>query len=281
MDNQNNLNQTEPQPTQTPYQPQPMAPQMPIEQPPVAPMSFNAPEAPKKSNKKLVIIIIAIILALLLIGGLLSVYIGSSSKSSKNINEIGIEYIEEKYDEKCDYGLPYGDSITGTHQLLIKCAGFPDQNILVRIDNYKKDNKIFSDNYLAVKYRDDTIELIRGYAKKIFGEANVFYYVDYQALSNELSATATFNDFISNKSTPLNIDIEVKSSSFISKEQVGQVAKLIAVNGTRFTLRVIVVDDSVYGTFDDKTIEKYVQLRKYVHCAVISKLNGEIDIRWL
>jgi len=68
MDNQNNLNSTEPTPTQYQSQPQPMAPQMPVEQPPVAPMSFTAPEAPKKSKKKL-IIIIAIILALLLIGG--------------------------------------------------------------------------------------------------------------------------------------------------------------------------------------------------------------------
>ena len=84
MDNQNNLNPIESEPTQTPYQPQPMAPQMPIEQPPVAPMSFNAPEVPKKSNKKLMIII-AIIVALLLIGGALYYFL----TQTKILNNIG------------------------------------------------------------------------------------------------------------------------------------------------------------------------------------------------
>ena len=89
MDNQNNLNQTEPQPTQTPYQPQPMSPQMPIEQPPVAqtPFTAPAPETPKKSKKKL-IIIIAIILALLLIGGALYYFL-FVSKSNNVLSLLG------------------------------------------------------------------------------------------------------------------------------------------------------------------------------------------------
>jgi len=66
MDNQNNLTPTEPEPTQTSYQPQSqqMAPQAPIEQPPVAQTPFTAPvpETPKKSKKKLIIIIVIILL---------------------------------------------------------------------------------------------------------------------------------------------------------------------------------------------------------------------------
>ena len=205
----------------------------------------------------------------------------SIQNKRQNINVLALEYMEQKYGETFEYSGPFGDSMSGTHDLLVKCASFPDQNILVEIENYKCDNKLFLDNYLAVKYREDTIDFLLNCANQVFGEATIFYNVDYQALSPELPVDATFNEFLADTRVPLKIDVEVKATDFVSKEQAEQTSELMSVKGTRFWLRIIVVNNSEYGTFDSKTLKKYVELQKFIQCAVISRLDGDNQTRWL
>lgn len=204
-----------------------------------------------------------------------------TQNNQQNINDTALAYMEQKYGEKFEYSAPYGNSMTGTHQLLVKCDKFPEQNILVRIENYKREDKIFLDNYLAVKYHDDTTDFLLNCAKQVFGEATLFYDVAIQGLSPELAVNATFSEFLSDTRVPLNIMIEAKSSNFTSESQAQQFAELIAVNGTHYYLSIVIVDDSEYGSYNSESLEEQMASGNFVYCAKITRLDGEIQIRWL
>jgi len=199
----------------------------------------------------------------------------------KNINDVALAYMEKKYGEKFEYGAPYGNSMSGTHQLLVKCATFPDRYILVKIENYRHRKKIFLDNYLAVKYREDTIEFISDCANQVFEESNVFYNVSNGALSPDLSLTATFSEFLADTRVPLHILVEVKASNFISEEQAQNLTELVAASGANFFLTLIFVDDKEYGTFNRDTLYKHVELNKFGRGAFVSKFGDDIEIRWI
>ena len=205
----------------------------------------------------------------------------NTTKVRLNINTAALLYMQEKYGEKFEYYKPYGNSMSGTHSLLVRCASLPDQDILVSIENYRRENKVFLDNYLAVKYREETFEFLLDCARQVFGEANIFLYINYLALSPHLLANATFIEYLSDKRVPLTFDIEVKISNFSTNELIDQVVDLISIYGTQFYLRIVVVEDNDYGTFDYETFEEYIRRDKYTHCVVITRIDGFNQIRWL
>ena len=199
----------------------------------------------------------------------------------KSIDTQALEYMEQKYGEKFEYAYPYGDSMTGTHQLLVTCDSYPDQLILVSIENYRTDNKVFLDNFIAVKYRDQTVDFIRTCSNQIFGETVVFYKVDAQALSPEITVDATFEEFLADTRVPLNILLEVKASTFVSEEQIEQLAEFLFTYGTEYYLSVVFIDDDLFGTFDETAIEQHMASGSYVYCTKVTMLNGVLRIRWL
>jgi hypothetical protein len=201
--------------------------------------------------------------------------------SAQNVNDTALAYMERKYGEKFEYVAPYGDSMTGTHQLLVQCASFPDQPILVRVENYKKSNRVFLDNYVAVKYQEHSVSLIVDCAKQVFGETNVFYTVDKQALSPDLSAEASFDEYLADTRVPLNIMIEAKASKFSSKEQAQELTGLLASHGCDFYLSLVFVQDNDFGATDNKALESKMANGNYAHCAKVTSISGETNIRWL
>jgi len=200
---------------------------------------------------------------------------------AKNINAVALEYMEEKYGEKFEYAAPFGNSMTGTHELMVKCAGFPSESILVRIENYKRDNKSFLDNYLAVKYKEETIAFLKSCAVQVFGEGNIIYEVNTLALSPDLGINATFEEYLADTYVPLHILVEVKESNYSSKEQAQQYAELVAANGSEFYLTILFVHDSDYGLVDREAFNRQITSKNYAYCAKATRFSGKIELWWL
>lgn len=198
----------------------------------------------------------------------------------KNINLVALDYLEDKYGEKFSYHSPYGDSMTGTHRLLVTSASFPDRPVLVQIDNYRTDNPVFSDGYLAVKHYSGTVDFLQESANRIFGDANVFYRAALFAQAHNLPATATLDEFLADRTVPLNVWLEVRESNFESKEQAREFAELIAAKGSIFYATIVVVQDSDYGTADFTLLKQKVMQKNFVHCAKLVRLD-EIQVYWL
>ncbi|MDR2670383.1 MAG: hypothetical protein LBC26_01510 [Oscillospiraceae bacterium] len=228
------------------------------------------------------IIIPAMLVAVLLLGGSGCMQNNHvQNNPMQNINGAALAYMEQKYGERFAYAAPYGDSMTGTHQLLVTCASLPDESILVRVENYRRDDKVFLDNYLAVKYRGDTAAFLQSSADQVFGDATVFYDVDMQALSPELSANATLDDFLADTRVPLNVMVEVKAESTAYKDLAQQFADLLAVKGSHYYLSIVFVDGDKYDVTDSKALEQLMVSGEYSHCAKITRLGDEIKVRWL
>lgn len=226
------------------------------------------------------VIVSAIMIAVILLGGCDSMKIGRRM----NINDEAIAYMEQKYGEKFEYSAPFGNSMSGTHQLLVKCASFPNQNIVVSIENYRTKDRVFLDNYLAVKFHTEYTELFQSYASEVFGEAGeatVFCRINTMTLSPELLANATIYEYLADTSAPLVLTVKVKESDFISEEQAKRFAELIAANGSYFSISFIVVDDSEYETFDIEALYELVGLKKYIRYAIITRLDSNgIRTEW-
>lgn len=203
------------------------------------------------------------------------------SGSAQNINVVALAYMEEKYDEKFEYVAPFGNSMTGTHQLLVRCSSFPEENILVRIENYRRGDKVFLDNYLAVKYREATIAFISDCANQVYESASVFYDVDLQALSPDLSTNASFEEYLADTLIPFHIIVELKESDFLSKDRVQQFAELVAQHGSSYYLSLVFVNDADYGATDVNTLKQRMALGNYVHCAKVTHFSGVFEFRWL
>jgi len=220
----------------------------------------------------------AILFALLLLGGCGQM---KKDENKQSITESALEYMEKKYGEEFEYVAPWGNSLSGTHELLVSCASQPNQDILVQIENYKQNDKIYMDNFIAVKYRNATIDFIQDCAVSEFESATVFYEVSESVLSPDLSSDATFNDFLENTQEPFVIMIEIKESDFSSEEQARKVAELIAEQVKQYYFTIVVVDDSVYGTFDRDSLNKHVSSDKFIHCAKITNIDDSIQVKWL
>jgi len=109
----------------------------------------------------------------------------------------------------------------------------------------------------------------------------VFYDVTMEALSPDLSVNATLDEYLTDTSVPLHIMVEVKASSFTSKDQAQQFSELIAVYGSSYYLSIVFVNDSEYGATDSKALEQQMATENYTHYANVTRLSGEIKVRWL
>ena len=197
---------------------------------------------------------------------------------NQNINNAALEYMEQKYGEKFEYFAPYGDSFTGTREFVARCDNLPGQDVLVQIENYKHDDRIFRDNYIAVKYRQETIDFIKDCAVEQFGEAEVFYDVARDGQSPELSANASFVEFLSDTRVSLNFSIRTKASLFTSEEQAVQLAESLAVHGTHYITVLASVADDQYGVSSNNMSNSELQ---FVWRVQLTRLSDNIEIDWL
>lgn len=210
--------------------------------------------------------------------------IGDSSTKEgarQNINLVALAYMEEKYGENFEYVAPFGNSMTGTHQLLVKGSRFPEESILVRIENYRLPDRVFSDNYLAVKYREATLAFIRDCVNQVYGSASVFYQVSLQALSPELSVNATFEEYLADTRAPLHIMVEIKESDFLTKDHALELTERIARHGSSYFLSLVFVEDAGYGAVDADALEERMASGNYVHCFKATHFSGIFEFRWL
>ena len=192
---------------------------------------------------------------------------------TKDVRTMGLEYMEQKYGEKFQYHSAYGDSISGTHEFLVTCESLPDQKVLVQIEKYKSEDRIFRDNYVAVKYRQQTIDFIKNLAIKEFGEAQVFYEVSMDGLSPELSANASFSEYLADTRVPLSFSIRTKASKFTSEKQAERLANSLAIYGTKYITVLASVVDEQYGTSSENL--------SFVWRVQLTRLNNNIEIDWL
>lgn len=202
---------------------------------------------------------------------------GGQSGENPRINEIALAYMEEKYGEVFTYAGPTGDSLSGTHALLVRCDSLPEA-VIVQVENYRQEDKVFLDNFLAVKYKQETINFLQGHADTVLGEANVFY--EPRRLGSDLPADTDFTGFLASEQIPLLFNVEMKASSFRDRSQMEAMAEAVAQECTRFQLLIVVLEDDDYGTMDWRGIGDLITQGKFVQCVEFRNLGEGLEAFW-
>lgn len=201
------------------------------------------------------------------------------SKSRQNVNDLALEYLERKYGEKFEYKQPCGNSMTGTRNFIAYCGSHGD--VLVQVDNFKDtENRIFRDNHIAVKYEEETRNFIKEISDKEFTESKVFYNAAEKALSEDLSADATFKQFLADPESHISVIIAVKSSNYSDNTQLKSVADAILTScaANWIGLHIHVIEDDKFDSFDRSTHEEIVLNGKYTKYAYLSRQSGKTDL---
>lgn len=201
----------------------------------------------------------------------------------QNSNDAALEYMEQKYGEKFEYVAPWGNSMSGDHELIVTCESLAGKDIFVKISSYRDEDRVFQDNYLAVKYGEETASFLNQCANEVFGESKVYYNVAEKALSADLLADASFEEYLADEAGYLSAYIAVRESSFTEKEQAEKVTDsiLLACGAGYISIILAVVDDAEYEFLDEDMLEEKIVLRQFARCARLTKENGDVQLEWL
>ena len=171
------------------------------------------------------------------------------NKPKQDVNELALEYLEQKYGEKFEYYAPAGASYTGTRTFLATCESLGDKNVVVQIENYKTDERQFIDNYLEIKYTDHMLDYLSQIVNSQFGESKIYYSSAGKPLSADLPADATFDDYLKDPAGTINAMAVVKKSDYKDREQLSQILETITSDcaAEMMSIVVLVIEDSRYN----------------------------------
>ena len=208
----------------------------------------------------------------------------TQNNRGRNTNDAALEYMEQKYGEKFEFVAPWGDSMTGDHELMVTCESLAGERIIVKIDDYRTENRVFHDNYVAVKYYEETVEFLRQCTNEVFGDSKVFSSVARSALSPELPADASFEEYFADEKCFISAYIAVKESDFTSEEQAVDVMEPIfsACGAEYIGILLVVVEDDEYEFLNHDKLEEKIVQGQFVHCARLTRQkDGSETLDWL
>ena len=223
------------------------------------------------------ILLLAILIAAITIGGTGCMF-GSSKEPKKSVNELALEYLEQKYGEKFEYSAPAGSSYTGTRTFLATCESFGDRRVLVQIENFMdRENMVIKDDYIAMKYEDDVRELFKKMADEEFGSSKVFYSAAGRTLDPELSANASFEEYLSSKEGIIVCVISLPESVYENTEQLKSLSDKISSTFSvdELSFLIIVVDDDTFKSADEDELRQIFLARSSVAQARLDRYKWE------
>lgn len=111
-----------------------------------------------------------------------------------------LEYMNNKYGEEFTFveENPQRQATYRSLEILVKTDSYPGKKILV-VEETGSDYKKFHDNYVAVKYEQQTADLLNDIASQVYGECRVIYTVYNNFLPDSFDGTTTFSEYISER----------------------------------------------------------------------------------
>lgn len=208
----------------------------------------------------------------------------NKSKDEPNITEQALSYMENKYGETFEYAAPWGNSMSGDHSMLVACDSFPDKCVLVGVIDYKTEDKEFRDNYIALKYEDETRRFLESNTSTIFEDYRVYYDTMRQTLSTDISADASFDEYLNDKECRIATYIVTNKSGFNTKEEVENMVNgiLDKFGGRYLSVIVVVLSDEKYEVcIDRENVADAIVERKFEYCYRLTYEDDTTTNEWL
>lgn len=222
-------------------------------------------------------LIAAVLITAIMLGGTGCMMNPMFKSKGADARDLALAHMEDKYGEKFTYASGYGNSMSGTYQFFATCDSLPGQEVLVEVENYGSKDRIFRDNYMAVKYQEETVDFLRECAGNV---GNVYYTVGKNGQSETLAADAGFADFLADGRAKHHAIVEVSEADFTGTEHWQRMAEQVAEACPNMDITVLVVESSVYGTRDWDGLCRIMSLETYVAMGKIYVNDGHMEIQW-
>lgn len=204
-----------------------------------------------------------------------------NDEPKQNVNELALEFLEQKYGEKFEYSAPTGASYTGTRSFFATCESFGDHAVVVQIENYKdRENRVIRDNYIAVKYEDKVREFFKQISDEEFGSSKIFYNASGRVLSSELSSNASLEEYFSSRDGMITAVISLPESGYENFEQIKRLYEKISntIFCDEVSVLIIVVDDDIFGSADEDELRNLFIAESGVAQARLDRYDGETKL---
>ena len=167
--------------------------------------------------------------------------------------ELGNKQLEEKYNDTFTiesvgevtslnvYGLPY----------TVRSEKYPDEPIRVNLRGGFLDVQeiTITDNYVALKYANETYDFIKGIVEKEFEESKIVFTVPWSG-SNSLDKDSTLDEFLRDSKMSISFDLMLSESEYDNKDKIMEkcidVVKAITEYNQNVRICVFLLDDVNY-----------------------------------
>lgn len=197
-----------------------------------------------------------------------------------SVNGQALEYMKEKYGEEFYFYSPWGNSMSGMRQFLAVCDSMPDQPVLVQIDNYKTEDKVFSDNYPVVKYQQEISDYLKEKFSSYYSKMDVLYLPSKQALSPSLAANADLEATLADENCTIVAYIVMGADEFQSRDQIEELAGSFTECAGSMQLILLFLSEENRSFSDVEELRAIVKSGSFEYYACINRNDNKVSIKW-
>lgn len=202
----------------------------------------------------------------------------------KNMTDIMVDYLNERYPEDSfDYKGPFGGGAGASSKMIIATSEkYPDAEVYVSC-KYVNDEYIYADNYLAVKYENQTRNEIKRLLENCFGSDVYFNYKVSSLDFTEGSADMSFEQYISEPTSGLSF-VAIIGAGYSNEDRKDTEQRI----KNTFENSVMNFRATIY--FDDISVDElnmqpenfgaYVFKEEYVSSCNIKNAYSRCNINW-
>ena len=198
-------------------------------------------------------------------------------EKKQSLIDEALNYLEQKYNETFEYISIWGADYSNTSgtRLLTQCGSFPDAILVNCVKD--EDDFIFSDNYLAVRYKQEMTEFIQSTTDVVFGRSVVFYEVLKQPLSPDLPADSSFEVYSKDEMSGIFATVVVPNETF-DESLVQVLAEKICEFGISAQLSFVSLDGGMLESLDSMALDHVLSHHQYRYYAVVYIHEDEIVV---
>lgn len=202
--------------------------------------------------------ILATVLLIIMIAGSLGCM---NIKSNKDIL---MEYISQKYedDEFTFVSLTGGSLGSDEHSIVVSSKKYPDEYIIVRktLVEGGGNPEIFSDNYMAVVFKEDVEDAINAAVNEVYSNYKVIYKPTQSPLSQNIGPDTNLNDYLSDTASRLMavVFIDSEGQKENRDENLERFRRSLKDNGIIIGASLIFLDGDRVQSINEYNYDEYM-----------------------
>lgn len=210
---------------------------------------------------------------------------GCGMRRRESVEDRMLAYINGKYDDTFAFKSVFGGSPGGnTTKIIVSSEKFPGEDIYVvctTVDGQEN----FTDNYLGVKFEEQTREMLASRIAQCFGENfYVSYFPSNLACTENGSDQTTFKEYVAEKTSGISFEVVVGYKVSADEKEIiaNKVREMFA--DVSLIGRIFFVDDTVDFTGEDgrELFVSYIEQKRYDYKLyfICSATDGITKLEW-